>query len=159
MRLDVRAALVSLFAVGLLVGTGCGPEAQEPETEPETEVPQGSVHQSAGPCGADYWLIDTYPMKNNNGAVKGHYNLYYNGTRNCGVAECYTNCGVTMPRAAFIRVHSSWPDWDGVNSGNFAYYAGPVYSKPSAGKCIDLQAYFGVEASVAYVGRTTVHCN
>jgi hypothetical protein len=157
MKLSTRAALLSLCATFLLVVTGCGPETLEPETE--TEVPGGSVQAAANPCGSGYWLIDTYPMRNSNGVVKGHYNLYYNGTRNCGVAECYGNCGTTMQRVAFIRVHASWPDWDDVDSGRYAYYAGPVYSRASAGRCIDLEAYFGVEASVAYVNRNRVHCN
>ncbi|WP_148712868.1 hypothetical protein [Corallococcus sp. AB030] len=157
MQVKIRSSLFFLSATCLLVIGGCGTEGQEAETE----VSNGSVQQAAGnPCGAGYSLIDTYPMKNSNGAVKGHYNLYYNGTRNCGVAECYTNCGVTMNRVAFIRVSSSGPgDWDDVDTGQFATYAGPVYSKPSAGKCLDLLAYFGFEASVASVGVMRVHCN
>jgi hypothetical protein len=151
-----RSALLSLSMTCLLVTSGCGTEEQETETE----ALNGSVQQAAGnPCGAGYSLIDTYPMKNSNGAVKGHYNLYYNGTRNCGVAECYTNCGVAMTRAVWIRISASSPDWDDVDAGTFATYAGPVYSKPSAGRCLDLSAYFGTEASVANINVARVHCN
>ncbi|GMU03680.1 hypothetical protein KH5H1_78030 [Corallococcus caeni] len=156
MKMNALAAILSLSTACLLVTSGCGPEEQETETAPSN----GSVQQAAtNLCGASYRLIDTYPMKNNKGAVNGHYNLYYNGTRNCGVAECYANCGVKMNRTVYIRVSSTSGSWDDFDFGQFTTYAGPVYSKPSAGKCLDLSAGFGVENSVASVNVVRVHCN
>jgi len=120
------------------------------------------VESGGNECGASYNLVGYWNMyKPGTTLVRGHYEVYWNGTRNCGIARCYNNCGQLLYRWAAIAV-ASHSGWDDVDSGMFRYYAGPVYSDPSAGVCIDIRAFFGTQvddASVADFWKTNVHCD
>ncbi|MFG2882992.1 hypothetical protein ACGFYV_11935 [Streptomyces sp. NPDC048297] len=124
---------------------------------------------SAGTYGCAGSEIDTYPVKTNGGTQYGTIHLFYDSStgRNCAVnvatsaggygtsertmvylAEC---SGTTLSSCTSSFITSD------IDSGYFAYYAGPV-SIPAAGHCIlvsGAREHNGVNAGAQF---GPVHC-
>ena len=117
---------------------------------------------AGGECGSGYYLLKSYAMYPPDWNVRsGTLEVYWSSgaNRNCVIARCYGNCGVTKYREAWVRVDGG--NWD-VDAGLYKYYAGPVYTAYARGKCIDALGIFRdpvyKDAIIAYKSLNNVHC-
>ncbi|GAA5018669.1 spore-associated protein A [Kitasatospora paranensis] len=96
-----------------------------------------------GACGSGYGVVDSMPV------AGGTVYLTYDGFSNCVVTVTNTP-GVANWTVAEIAISGGgWVP----NSGNFTYYAGPVYVYGTAGQCVDWAGYLGTWAT-----RYNSHC-
>ncbi|MEO3891290.1 hypothetical protein [Nonomuraea sp. B5E05] len=113
---------------------------------------------AAGPCGSGYKLVGTYNIKLG-GSKYGILEIRWNSGkgRNCAVAY---GRGSTYGSKAYKSVRiktsgaSSWADSD---SGQFEYYAGPVYVS-ARDKCITVLATVKGSGGYGDVRVDRVHC-
>jgi len=80
-------------------------------------------------CGSSYHVIDTHVVSGYGATVY----LLFDGTRNCVVTLKTSNLDKKTVTMALVQ-HPDHPSHE--DSGYYYEYAGPVYSEPSAGKCI-----------------------
>ncbi|KNX38841.1 hypothetical protein [Luteipulveratus halotolerans] len=99
-----------------------------------------------GVCGSGYRVVDQHAV------TGGTVFLTYNGTRNC-VVTVRNTAGAKVWMVAVVGL-SSHSTWDGDDEGSYSSYAGPVYSDPSAGHCID---WGGEISGSRFIARDT-HC-
>jgi hypothetical protein len=131
----------------------CGPAPETPDETPEL----GAAQQGAGPCGSSYILVGHYPIRNASGTELSYIDVYWSSTagRNCAVNMGNSaTWGQTMFRAVGIALSSRGSGWDAEDRGNYAYYAGPVYSPYSVGKCVDVYG----QTKTFFNAKTRVHC-
>ena len=102
---------------------------------------------AAGECGSGYTHVDSYAI-----GSAGTLELYYNSGsgKNCAIARD------SSPGNGYKAVYIGLADkpWADTDTGNFTYYAGPVYVS-AAGRCIDLRGDIGSTVTV----KQSVHCN
>ena len=102
---------------------------------------------AAGECGSGYTRIDSYAI-----GSAGTLELYYNSGsgKNCAIARD------SSPSYGYKAVYIGLADkpWADVDSGNFTYYAGPVYVSASH-QCIDVRGDIGSTVTV----KESVHCS
>ncbi|MEU4326329.1 serine/threonine protein kinase [Nonomuraea dietziae] len=98
-------------------------------TAPPPPAPeQKNPHTATGVCGSGY-----YVQRQSSFSGGTTYQLYNSGSgQNCVVTMKTTNVGKETPVSATLEVQGGGSKTD---SGNFKYYAGPVYL-PAAGKCV-----------------------
>jgi hypothetical protein len=97
-------------------------------------APAGATEMTAqaNVCGSSYVKIDTYPIKYNATTTYGNIELYYSASakRNCAVT---VGVGATYGWKGYksIEICPNGTDitFCGMDSGNYLYYAGPVYTK------------------------------
>jgi hypothetical protein len=104
-----------------------------------TLVAGAAPASAAGPCGSSYTRVGVYPVKRD-GTRTGTLEVYYSSTtgKNCALTYGY---GAYANTRSWKSVVISRGDGSGEdsNSGEFTYYAGPVYVSAS-GQCIDVEA-------------------
>lgn len=89
----------------------------------------GNPYSAKEVCGSGYSVIDSQAL----GTAGKVYLLYNSGSkRNCVVTLKSTSLGKASPVSAHLQVRGGTKATD---SGNFAYYAGPV-SRVAAAKCV-----------------------
>ena len=140
--------LAIIFAVAMLVGA----------------VTPAKQAWAGGECGSSYALVGNYAMYNEIFTKRtGTLEIYWSNSagRNCAIARAYgDNYGKRLWREVYLKLSSSSTVYS--DKGYFYYYAGPVYSPPSAGKCIDAQGNFYTNSSRSnLVGRKVIsnaHC-
>lgn len=89
----------------------------------------GNPYSAKEVCGSGYSVIDSRAL----GTAGKVYLLYNSGSkRNCVVTVKSTSLGKASPVSAHLQVRGGTKATD---SGNFAYYAGPV-SRAAAAKCV-----------------------
>lgn len=107
---------------------------------------------AAGPCKSDYVRVGTYNMTAS-GTKTGTLEIYWSNSakRNCAIARCYSfTCGDGVHRQVHIK-RTGDTTWNDYESGwGWSTYAGPVYSYPSAGRCISAYAHFYTKVSDNY---------
>jgi hypothetical protein len=129
-------------------------------------VPTGAI-EASGECNngshSGYTLIDQYNMYAESSTYRtGTLELYWSNTegRNCAIARAYgSNWGERLWRGAYISIHGGTTYKD---EGYYSYYAGPVYTPNSRGKCIDVQGTFRTSSNGALIGNRylkSVHCS
>jgi len=158
----LRALVVLLLALTAWIALPAAGAQSAPIGGQTTRDPAAVTHTASisGVCGSSYSQVGSYSMTTTSGTRRGTLLIGWNGTRNCAVAECYANCGTLLWREAHITV-SDDPFWDDSDEGNFRYYAGPVYSKPSAGECIDAYGRFATVNDGTFIADrylSLAHC-
>lgn len=99
----------------------------------------GNPHTPEEACGAGYSVIDKQAL----GKAGTAYLLYSSGSgKNCVATMKATSLGKATPASAFIEAKGSKRITD---SGNFAYYAGPV-SKAAPKTCVKWGGSVGSES-------------
>ncbi|MEO3928823.1 hypothetical protein ABGB07_33940 [Micromonosporaceae bacterium B7E4] len=109
----------------------------------------------AGPCGSSYALVGHHPVGNQiTDKIDMYLDVYYSSTarRNCLVANHSGDAyGQTRYSLAKIRPSgSAWPACPsvGCDQGNYAYYAGPVYTPAGVDmshRCVDIAGMAGIQ--------------
>ncbi|MGW0191897.1 M23 family metallopeptidase [Nonomuraea sp. NPDC003201] len=108
----------------------------------------GNPHTPTEVCGSGYDVIDSATL-GSDGAVYLLYNSS-NGN-NCVTTLKYKNVGTATATTAYLEVAGSTRKTD---SGNFAYYAGPVVAS-AAGKCVK----WGGKAGASTYDSPLEHCD
>src|SRR5215211_3967400 len=104
-----------------------------------------------GVCGTGYSVIDQEPLRAGNVVQGTVYLLYHSGNgNNCVVTLKETSIGTASPVAARLQVQGRSPV---VDSGSFAYYAGPVRAT-APGMCVK----WGGTAGTASYDSPFEHC-
>jgi len=107
------------------------------------QTPNVAAAAASASCGnvSGYALVGQYAIYDL-GVRKGTLMICWSSTagRNSALNYCYNNCGVRHVREVGIGVADAVYWIDDSEIGNFYYYAGPVYSGPSRGKCIKAYA-------------------
>ncbi|NYH51764.1 MULTISPECIES: spore-associated protein A [Nocardiopsis] len=98
-----------------------------------------------GACGSGYSVVNSAPVRFDLGTVYLTYNSS-NGY-NC-VVTVRTDPGFDMPMSAGLR-RSGDPDSYKSDTGEYGYYAGPVYVYAS-GSCVDWRGLIGNQATERY---------
>jgi hypothetical protein len=103
-----------------------------------TLVAGATPASAAGPCGSSYTRVGVYPVKRGDGTRTGTLEVYCSSTtgKNCALTYGYGAYANSWKSAVISRGDGSGED---SNSGEFTYYAGPVYVSAS-GQCIDVEA-------------------
>ena len=118
-------------------------------------VPTEPVGVLGGECGASYNLVGVHPVGNQHtGRIDLHMEVYWSSTakRNCLISRHVGDAyGQARNSLAQIRPSgSAWPACSGVgcDEGNYAYYAGPVYTPAGVnmtGRCVDIAGMAGIQ--------------
>lgn len=99
---------------------------------------------------ASYPIYQRSTVSNAIIARTGTLEVYYKSStgKNCAMAKCYgSGCGPSMGRTVAIKP-SGDANWDDVDQGMFAIYAGPVETDYSTrGRCVDVYARFGTSTA------------
>ena len=105
-----------------------------------------SPASAAGECGSGYTQVDSYAI-----GSAGTLELYYSSSsgKNCAIAR--DSSPGYGHKAVYIGLENK--PWADVDSGNFTYYAGPVYVS-APGQCIDVRGDVGSTVTV----KESVHC-
>ncbi|WP_436497013.1 hypothetical protein [Actinokineospora sp. HUAS TT18] len=117
--------------------------------------PSGGVGVLGGECGSSYALVGLHKVGNQHtDRIDLHMEVYYSSTykRNClisrHVGDAYGERRDTMAR---IRPSGwAWPACPsvGCDRGNYAYYAGPVYTPAGvdmSNRCVDVTGTAGIQ--------------
>lgn len=134
-RLASVAAILGLTAAGTIAATGTA-----------------SAASYNGGCGSGYSVIGSRDVGDGNAYITYNSSNGYN----CVVTVSDTP-GSSMYLDARLRIHRTDTVWKSneVDSGNFSYYAGPVYIK-AVDTCID---YGGTAGNASYIQvNYKVHC-
>lgn len=135
----MRKIILALFVtLGLLIPISAGAAYAGDTTGPtpgDTLVAKVQLHkQGSKPCTSDI-CPQAYVVRTSGSAAWGELSIYWNGYQN----YAYMNrMGGARGTSDFTRVQI-WVDNTGQfqdDSGYYRYYAGPVYSGPSGGRCI-----------------------
>ena len=144
------AILLTATTMSLTILTGAGP---------------ASAAAATTTCGSGYRLVDTYYKANDSSdRVDLEAALYYSATarRNCLIVNHY-GAWRGHRGASLAQIRPSGAAWPACNSvgcdkGEYAYYAGPVYTPSGVDmshRCVDLR---GTTAYDTYIVKTRVHC-
>ncbi len=151
--------------------TACGMAAAAVAFAPAASAadlasPSANAAENYGCVGS---LIDSYPI-GNQGSIWGTTYLYYDASTGDNCAAAVKSSGgwkgtATLTRVQMERCASSTPGTCGdtdasiEDSGQYAYYAGPV-TLNAGGKCINITAeiWDPSRTEVARVTHTAVHC-
>ncbi|WP_326700056.1 hypothetical protein OG909_23835 [Streptomyces sp. NBC_01754] len=123
-------------------------------------VPTADAATASTACGSGYSRVGHYPITSSMAQAKnpgGYLDIYYSSStgKNCGVAyPTSTHQGKTSMLEVDMR-KSGNSTWTG-DSGNFTYYAGPVYVS-ARGACIDALGFVtdGYDYRGGFYGK---HC-
>lgn len=94
-----------------------------------TQAQAAALASPASLCGSGYSVIDSHVVTGYGATVY----LLFNGTRNCVVTLKTSNLDKKTVTMALVQTPGNPSHED---SDYYYEYAGPVYSEPSAGKCI-----------------------
>lgn len=114
----------------------------------------------AGPCGSSYTHVGHYGLDGG----RAYMDVYYSSTsrRNCLVVN---HAGYWYGRTAFTEARiwpsgyskPSCPSSTGCDAGNYAYYAGPVYTPSGvdmSNRCVSIEGWMRSTQRVL----TNIHC-
>lgn len=143
-----RAFFVAAAAIALAIGL-------VPTAAATSTTPAGGAGVLGGECGSSYKLVGLHPVGNQHtDKIDLHMEVYYSSTakRNClisrHVGDAYGEKRDTMAR---IRPSGwAWPTCQsvGCDRGNYAYYAGPVYTPAGvdmSNRCVDITGTAGIQ--------------
>jgi hypothetical protein len=158
--LAILSAAAVMFVA--LCSTSSAASTAEVASAPRATV---AATATANLCGSSYRLIDKYYKANDSSdRVDLEAALYYSASakRNCLIVSHYGAWrGYKGSSLAMIRPHgSAWPKCNstGCDKGEYAYYAGPVYTPAGVDmshKCVD---FAGTTAYDTYIVKSKVHC-
>lgn len=125
-----RIAAAAGVSVALMLGTAAATQAAPSAVKAAAASPQSI-------CGSGYYVQRSHTLP---GAVA--YQLY-NGSSNCAVTIKTSSVGTPTKTTAGLQVQGK--DW-AYDTGNYAYYAGPV-KQAASGQCV---RYFGYHGGTSY---------
>jgi hypothetical protein len=102
------------LAVGVMLATAFG-----------AVVPVATPAAASGLCGSGYSLLDTYKLQYGGSYGGGTLYLYYNNGWNCAYVQATEWVGVPKLMTVALGTDLDSPESD---SGNYKYFAGPVYT-------------------------------
>jgi hypothetical protein len=124
-----------------------------------------SPAQAANLCGSGYVLVEEYPRYNDiSDTLQMYVDLYYSSRahRNCLVAahagETYGEYAPTLAQIWPAGYGEPACNSVGCDKGNYAYYAGPVYTPSGVDmshRCVNINAEVGYNT---HLERRNVHC-
>lgn len=115
----------------------------------------GGASIMAGPCGSSYALVGHHPVGNQyTDRIDMYLDVYYSSTarRNCLVAN-HSGDAYGEYRNSLAKIRPSGYAWPacpsvGCDQGNYAYYAGPVYTPAGVDmshRCVDFGGMAGIQ--------------
>lgn len=159
MRRILLAVLTGLVLPVLAVGSGSGTASASPMSTAAAATTTPNL------CGSSYALIDTYYKRNDSSdRTDLQAALYFSAKtkRNCFIVSHYGAWrGHKGASLATIRPKgAAWPKCNstGCDKGEYAYYAGPVYTPAGVDmshRCVD---FSGTTAYDTYITKYGVHC-
>lgn len=118
---------------------------------------------AAGPCGSSYAHVGHYEFGPSATKDWGAIDVYWSSTagRNCAVMNS-TGDAYGVSGRKFVRIFpTSAPKYHDYDSGNYKYYAGPVYTPRGynmSGKCITVEAGIWLSSGDAGLKLPGIHC-
>jgi len=121
-----------------------------------SKIPTAPVSVRGGECGSSYALVGVHPVNNQHtDETELHMEIYWSSSakRNCLISHHQGDAyGQARDTLAMIRpTGSAWPACPssvGCDRGNYAYYAGPVYTPAGvdmSNRCIDFGGTAGIQ--------------
>jgi hypothetical protein len=140
----MRARIASVLAASAITSAGLLAGAH-----PATAAVSG------GECGGGYSLVGLYKVGNQHtDRIDLHMEVYYSATakRNCLISR-HVGDAYGEVRETHARIRPSGAAWPSCNSigcdyGDYAYYAGPVYTPAGVDmsrRCVDIAGYAGIQ--------------
>ncbi|NUS74545.1 MAG: hypothetical protein HOQ05_14275 [Corynebacteriales bacterium] len=106
--------------------------------------PTNPASYAASKCGSGYSLIHSYNKTDSQGIIWSKSYVFWNGSskKNCAIVLKWFEWGYNSDTYIDLSSYNSngtryQRDWD---SGDYAYYAGPVYLY-APGRCVDILSF------------------
>ncbi|WP_328447917.1 MULTISPECIES: hypothetical protein [unclassified Amycolatopsis] len=141
----MKARIASVLAASAVAAAGMTAAA----------APAATAGVLGGECGAGYSLVGLHKVGNQHtDKIDLHMEVYYSASakRNCLISR-HAGDAYGEVRETHARIRPSGAAWPSCNStgcdyGNYAYYAGPVYTPAGVDmshRCVDIAGYAGIQ--------------
>jgi hypothetical protein len=156
-------------ALSIVVATAALAVGLVPAATATSSTSAGGAGVLGGECGSGYTLVGLHPVTNQaTGRVDLHMEVYWSSAtkRNCLIARHFGDSYGKFRNPSLAKIRPGQPPggvWPacpsvGCDRGNYAFYAGPVYTPAGVDmthRCVDIGGMAGIHTDLILYG---LHC-